>query len=105
MEGERERGRTTREGEEKEGYIKRSLPSSCCCPFCPSPLSLRLHVVVCSYKQNGVLAMLDRNKRIKLAPEKFQTATAERFHVVITCESRIFDEVLRGASLKFNSFL
>ncbi len=41
--------------------------------------------------------MLDRNRRVKPAPERFQTATKERFDVVITCESRIFDEVLRGA--------
>ena len=42
--------------------------------------------------------MLDRNKRIKEKPEKFQLALKERFHVIITCESRIFDEVVRGAS-------
>jgi len=47
------------------------------------------------YTQNGVLAMLDRNRRIKPVPERFQVATKEKFDVVITCESRIFDEVLK----------
>eukprot|EP01147_Barroeca_monosierra_P010332 gene10332-2473_t len=48
-----------------------------------------------TYTANGMLDMLDRNRRIKPHPEKFQHATEERFDVIITCETRIFDETFR----------
>ncbi|EDQ91937.1 uncharacterized protein MONBRDRAFT_21202 [Monosiga brevicollis MX1] len=47
------------------------------------------------YSGNGVLDMLERNMAIKPRPEKFQRQTKKRFDIILTCESRIFDEVLR----------
>jgi len=45
------------------------------------------------YTQNGLLHMLDRNRRIKKFPEKFQTCT-ERFDIIITAEERVYDQVI-----------
>lgn len=55
------------------------------------------------YTQNGLLNMLDRNKRIKEKPEKFQE-NKDEFDLVITCQERVFDQVLedlteRGGSM------
>ena len=46
-----------------------------------------------SYTQNGLLHMLERNRRIKLKPEKFQS-TKEKFDILITCEERVYDQVI-----------
>lgn len=46
-----------------------------------------------SYTQNGLLHMLERNKRIKLNPERFQSSK-EKFDIIITCEERVYDQVL-----------
>lgn len=37
--------------------------------------------------------MLDRNRRIKRNPEKFQRCT-ERFDIIITVEERVYDQVV-----------
>lgn len=45
------------------------------------------------YKQNGILHMLDRNRRIKAHPERFQE-TDEEFDLVVTVEERVYDQVI-----------
>uniref|UniRef100_A0AAY5EJP3 RNA polymerase II subunit A C-terminal domain phosphatase SSU72 n=1 Tax=Electrophorus electricus TaxID=8005 RepID=A0AAY5EJP3_ELEEL len=45
------------------------------------------------YTQNGILHMLERNKRIKTRPERFQSCK-DQFDLVITCEERVYDQVL-----------
>lgn len=37
--------------------------------------------------------MLDRNRRIKKFPEKFQLCT-DRFDIIITAEERVYDQVI-----------
>ena len=47
--------------------------------------------------------MLDRNKRIKSKPERFQNCK-DKFDLVITCEERVYDQVLEGEATH-NDFL
>lgn len=48
------------------------------------------------YQTNGVLDMLERNRQLKDAPERWHQETEEMFDVVITCEERCFDSVCEG---------
>jgi len=45
------------------------------------------------YTQNGILHMLDRNRRIKSNPQRFQDSK-KRFDLVISCEERVYDQIL-----------
>lgn len=45
------------------------------------------------YTQNGILHMLDRNRRIKQRPERFQNCH-EQFDVIVSCEERVYDQIL-----------
>ena len=46
------------------------------------------------YTENGILSLLDRNRRIKRNPEKFQDLKVYDFHVVFCCEERVFDQAI-----------
>jgi len=45
------------------------------------------------YTQNGILHMLDRNKRIKKRPQRLQN-TEKRYDVIFTAEERVYDQTL-----------
>lgn len=45
------------------------------------------------YTQNGILHMLDRNRRIKSAPQRLQNAL-EQYDLIITAEERVYDQAL-----------
>ncbi|KAJ1498787.1 hypothetical protein HMI55_004749 [Coelomomyces lativittatus] len=49
---------------------------------------------------NGLLNMLERNKKIKLAPEKWQDRDSNlQFDIIITCEERVFAAVYEDLTL------
>ena len=45
------------------------------------------------YTQNGILNMLDRNRRIKHGPQRLQ-ATKRQYDLILTAEERVYDQVL-----------
>jgi hypothetical protein len=45
------------------------------------------------YTENGMLHLVDRNRRIKEKPEKF-SESRERFDLIITVEEKVYDNVL-----------
>lgn len=51
------------------------------------------------YTQNGLLNMLERNKRIKRGPQKFQNSN-ERFDVIICLEERVYDQIVEFLQLR-----
>ena len=62
--------------------------------ICLSHISaLVLALTQSSYTQNGILNMVDRNRRIKQHPERFQECT-EQFDLVVTVEERVYDQVV-----------
>ncbi|KAF5287741.1 hypothetical protein FQA39_LY15761 [Lamprigera yunnana] len=54
------------------------------------------------YTQNGLLHTLDRNRRIKTHPERFQES-GDKFDILITCEERVYDQVLEHMESKVPS--
>lgn len=48
--------------------------------------------------------MLDRNRRIKTRPERFQSST-EKFDVVVTCEERVYDQVVECKQQFFSTYI
>jgi len=47
------------------------------------------------YTQNGILHMLDRNRRIKPRPERFQNTTLV-FDLIFTAEERVYDQCVES---------
>ncbi|XP_037960731.1 RNA polymerase II subunit A C-terminal domain phosphatase SSU72-like [Teleopsis dalmanni] len=49
------------------------------------------------YREKGLLHMLERNRRIKKYPQRFQECD-EQFDVIVTVEERVYDELLEFMS-------
>ena len=48
------------------------------------------------YTSNGLLQMLDRNRKIKVHPQRFME-TSDAFDVIFTCEEKCFEVVCEGS--------
>jgi RNA polymerase II subunit A C-terminal domain phosphatase SSU72 len=55
------------------------------------------------YTQNGCLPMLNRNRAVKLCPQRFQESSNE-YDIVITFEKRVFDMVVEDLCSRASSF-
>eukprot|EP01133_Synstelium_polycarpum_P008948 gene8948-10494_t len=55
------------------------------------------------YVQNGILNMLDRNIRVKTAPERWQEEMVARFDIVFTFDQRVFDMVVDDVTSRGDS--
>jgi len=51
------------------------------------------------YTKNGMLHIMERNRRIKKGPEKFQE-TNGKYEVILTVEEKVYDQVLADFELK-----
>lgn len=56
------------------------------------------------YTQNGILNMLDRNRRIKFGPQRLQE-TKEVYEVIFTAEERVYDQVIEHFENNGNSIV
>lgn len=61
-------------------------------PTCTNVFIFLLYIFGDRYTQNGLLMLLDRNRRIKSHPQRFQDSTSA-YDIIITCEERCFDIV------------
>lgn len=97
-----------------KNYILFDNNTTCFIHTCPGAITECVHVLLFDvlqytkmilnqrttrYTQNGILHMLDRNRRIKPRPERFQDST-KQFDVIFTAEERIYDAVVESEYLK-----
>ncbi|XP_023329261.1 RNA polymerase II subunit A C-terminal domain phosphatase SSU72 [Eurytemora carolleeae] len=51
------------------------------------------------YTKNGMLHIMERNRRIKRGPEKFQE-TSHQYDIILTVEEKVYDQVLEDFSVR-----